>query len=48
LAILFGSNCAPVLHDLILYSNEADFIQGLIKNNKELPESKHQSVDGFP
>ena len=26
------SSCAPLLPDLFLYSHEADFIQGLLKN----------------
>ena len=28
-----GTNCAPLLADLFLYSYEADFIQGLLKKN---------------
>jgi hypothetical protein len=35
-----GTNCAPLLADLFLYSYEADFIQGLQKKNeKKLPRS---------
>ena len=36
-----GSNCAPVLADLLFYSYEADFIQGLQKktNQKKLARS---------
>ena len=30
-----GTNCAPLLPDLFLYSYEADFIQGLLKKNKK-------------
>ena len=33
--IPMGTNCAPLLADLFLYSYEADFIQGLLKNNKK-------------
>jgi hypothetical protein len=29
-----GTNCAPLLADLFLYSNESDFIQGLLKKNE--------------
>jgi hypothetical protein len=36
-----GTNCAPLLADLFLYSYEADFIQGLLmKNDKKLTRSK--------
>jgi hypothetical protein len=31
--IPMGTNCAPLLVDLLLYSYEADFIQGLLKKN---------------
>ena len=38
--ISMGTNCAPLLADLFLYSYEADFIQGLRKKNqKELVRS---------
>ena len=30
-----GTNCAPLLVDFFLYSDEADFIQGLVKKNKK-------------
>ena len=30
-----GTNCAPLLADLFLYSYEADFIQGLLKKNEK-------------
>ena len=30
-----GTNCAPLLADLFLYSYEADFIQGRLKKNKK-------------
>jgi hypothetical protein len=30
-----GTNCAPFLADLFLYSYEADFIQGLLKKNEK-------------
>ena len=33
--IPMGTNCAPLLADLFLYSYEADFIQGLLKNNEK-------------
>ena len=29
------SNCAPLLADLLFYSYEADFIQGLLKKKKQ-------------
>jgi hypothetical protein len=33
--IPMGTNCAPLLADLFLYSHEADFIQGLLKKNEK-------------
>jgi hypothetical protein len=33
--IPMGTNCAPLLADLLLYLYEADFIQGFLKNNKK-------------
>ena len=37
-----GTNCAPLLADLFLYSYEADFTQGLLKKNeKKLARSFH-------
>jgi hypothetical protein len=30
-----GTNCAPLLADLFLYSYETDFIQGLLKKNEK-------------
>ena len=30
-----GTNCAPLLTDLFLYSHEAIFIQGLLKKNEK-------------
>jgi len=30
-----GTNCAPLLADLFLYSYEADFIHGLLKTNEK-------------
>ena len=33
--IPMGTNCAPLLSDLFLYSYEAHFIQGLIKKNEK-------------
>ena len=40
LCIPMGTNCAPLLGDLFLYSYEADFIQGLLrKNEKKLARS---------
>jgi hypothetical protein len=32
--IPLGTNCAPLLADLFLYSYEADFIQGFLKKNE--------------
>jgi hypothetical protein len=32
-----GTNCAPFLADVFLYSYETDFIQGLLKNNEKKP-----------
>ena len=34
-AIPMGSNCAPLLADLFLYSYKADFIQGLLRKNEK-------------
>ena len=34
-AYLLGTNCAPLLADLFLYSYEVDFIQGLLKKNEK-------------
>jgi hypothetical protein len=35
-----GTNCAPLLSDLFLFSYEADLIQGLLqKNEKKLARS---------
>jgi hypothetical protein len=33
--IPMGTNCAPLLADLLLYSYEADFIQRLLKKNEK-------------
>jgi hypothetical protein len=33
--IPMGTNCAPLLADLVLYSYEADFIQGILKKNEK-------------
>jgi hypothetical protein len=33
--IPMGTNCAPLLADLFLYSYEADFIHGLLKENEK-------------
>ena len=33
--IPMGTNCAPLLADLFLYSYEADFIQGLLRDKKK-------------
>jgi hypothetical protein len=33
--IPMGTNCAPLLTDVFLYSHEADFIQGLLKKNEK-------------
>ena len=33
--ISMGTNCAPLLADLFLYSYEADFIRGLLKKNEK-------------
>jgi hypothetical protein len=35
IGISMGTNCAPLLADLFLYSYEADFIQGLFKKNEK-------------
>ena len=35
IGIHIGTNCAPLLTDLFLYSYEADFIQGLLKKNEK-------------
>jgi hypothetical protein len=34
--IPMGTNCAPLLADLFLYSYETDFIQGLLKKNEQM------------
>jgi hypothetical protein len=34
-SIPMGTNCAPLLADLFLYSYEADFIQELLKKNEK-------------
>jgi len=34
--IPMGTNCAPLLVDLFLYSYEADFIKGLLKKNEKI------------
>ena len=33
-SLLFGSNCAPLLADLFLYSYETEFLQKLVKDKK--------------
>jgi hypothetical protein len=33
--IPLGTNCAPLLADLFLYSYEADLLQGLLKKNEK-------------
>jgi hypothetical protein len=33
--IPIGTNCAPLLADLFLYSYEADFIRGLLEKNEK-------------
>ena len=35
IGIPMGTNCAPLLADLFLYSYEADFVQSLIKADKK-------------
>ena len=35
ICIPMGTNCAPLLADLFLYSYEADFIRGLLKKNEK-------------
>jgi hypothetical protein len=30
-----GTNCAPLLADMFLFSYEADFIQGLLKKDEK-------------
>ena len=40
IGIPMGTNCAPLLADLFLYSYEAEFIQGLVqKGEKKLAQS---------
>ena len=40
IGIPLGTNCASILADLLLYSSQADFIQGLLqKNEKKLTRS---------
>ena len=39
IGIPMGSNCAPLLTDVFLYTYETDFIQGLLKNEKKLNRS---------
>ena len=52
--ISLGTNCAPFLSDLFLYSYEADFILGLLKKNeKKLAQSfnftfRYIDDNGFP
>ena len=44
IGIPMGTNCAPLLADLFLYSYEADFIQGLLqKKEKKLTQSFNYS-----
>ena len=39
IGIPMGTNCVPLLTDLLLYSYEADFTQGLLrKTEKKLPD----------
>jgi hypothetical protein len=33
--ILMGTNCAPLLADLFLYSYEAEFVQKLLRDNNK-------------
>ena len=35
IGIPMGTNCAPLLADLILYSYEADFVQSILKAGKK-------------
>ena len=35
IGIPMGTNCAPLLADLFLYSYEAEFIQNLVKKQKD-------------
>ena len=35
IGILMGTNCAPLLADLFLYSYEAEFVQSLLKTGKK-------------
>ena len=40
IGIPMGTNCAPLLADLFLYSYEADFLDGLLKQKqKQLAQS---------
>jgi hypothetical protein len=50
--IPMGSNCAPLLADLLFYSYEADFIQGLLKKNRHIclcgiPNFKLNGIDAI-
>ena len=40
IGIPMGTNCAPLLADLFLYSYESEFLDGLIKNGKRYVASK--------
>jgi hypothetical protein len=43
--IHMGTNCAPLLEDLVLYSNEAEFIQKLYHEKKKSLAVTFNSID---
>ena len=40
LAFFYGNNCAPLLADLFLYSNENDVLDKLMKESKRMLAKK--------
>jgi hypothetical protein len=44
ISIPMGTNCVPLLADLFLHANEADFLQWLLKNeDRKLPQTFYSS-----
>ena len=44
ISIAMGTNCVPLLADLFLHANEADFLQWLLKNeDRKLPQTFYSS-----